>query len=240
MKRRRLALLVVLAAAFAGLLLLGNWQLARREWKRALVKQVAQHLAASPVPVPGAEQWQAIGRDDAYRRLRAAGVFHHDLEACTQAVTERGPGCWVLTPLQTDAGDWLLVNRGFVDEAHRDPATRAAAQRTGPVTVTGLLRLSEPNGGFLRRNDPAGNRWYSRDVAAIAAARGLPPDRVAPYFLDADAESSVPGGPAGGLTVIRFADNHLVYALTWYGLALMVLAAIGLLLRPTRNLPGST
>lgn len=240
MKRRRLALLVVLAAAFVGLLLLGNWQLARREWKRALVEQVAQHLAASPVPVPGAEQWQAIGRDDAYRRLRAKGVFHHDLEACTQAVTERGPGCWVLTPLRTDAGDWLLVNRGFVDEAHRDPATRAAAQRTGPVTVTGLLRLSEPNGGFLRHNDPAGNRWHSRDIAAIAAARGLPPDRVAPYFLDADAESSVPGGPVGGLTVIRFADNHLVYALTWYGLALMVLVAIGLLLRPTRNLPDST
>jgi len=239
MNARRVALLAVLAAALLGLVLLGNWQLARREWKLALIERVARHLAAPPVPAPGPEQWQAIGRADAYRRLRAEGVFHHDLEACTQAVTERGPGCWVLTPLAMADGRWLLVNRGFVDNARRDPAMRRAGQVSGPVLVTGLLRISEPGGGFLRRNDPAGNRWHSRDVAAIAAARGLPPDRVAPYFLDADTESSVPGGPVGGLTVIRFADHHLIYALTWYGLALMVLAAIGLLLRTARNPPGS-
>ncbi len=229
---RRFALLAVLAAAVVGLVLLGNWQLARREWKLALIERVTQHLAAAPVPAPGTSGWKAIGRDDAYRRLRAEGVFRHDLETCTQAVTERGAGCWVLTPLQAADGHWLLVNRGFVDDAHRDPASRVAGQVSGPVTVTGLLRLSEPGGGFLRTNDPAGNRWYSRDVAAIAAARGLSADRVAPFFIDADAASSVLGGPAGGLTVIKFANSHLAYALTWYGLALMVLAGIGLLLRP--------
>ena len=234
MKARRLALLAVLAAVLVGLVLLGNWQLARREWKLALIERVTQHLAAAPVPAPGASEWKAIGRDDAYRRLHAEGVFRHDLETCTQAVTERGPGCWVLTPLHTADGHWLLVNRGFVDDAHRDPSTRTEGQVAGPVTISGLLRLSEPGGGFLRANVPAGNRWYSRDVSAIATARGLPVDQVAPYFLDADAASSVPGGPVGGLTVIKFANSHLVYALTWYGLALMVLAGIGLLLRSER------
>lgn len=229
---RRFALLAVLAAAVVGLVLLGNWQLARREWKLALIERVTRHLAAAPAAAPGPAQWSAIGRDDAYRRLSVEGAFHHELETCTKAVTERGAGCWVITPLQTVDGHWLLVNRGFVDDSHRDPTSRAAGQVRGPVTITGLLRLSEPGGGFLRANDPAGNRWYSRDVAAIAMARGLPSDRTAPYFLDADIASSVPGGPAGGLTVIKFANSHLAYALTWYGLALMVLAGIGLLLRP--------
>ena len=235
MKPRRLALLAVLAAALIGLLLLGNWQLARREWKLALIERVERHLAAAPVAAPGPSEWPAISRDDAYRRLRAEGVFRHDLETCTQAVTELGPGCWVMTPLETADGWLLLVNRGFVDDLHRDRATRSAAQVAGVVTVTGLLRLSEPGGGFLRSNDPAANRWYSRDVAAIAAARGLPVDQVAPYFLDADAR--LPGGPVGGLTVIQFANSHLVYALTWYGLALMVLVGIVLVLRPERARP---
>jgi len=231
---RTLSLLLIAATLFVGFVALGNWQLARREWKLALIERVERHLAAAPAPAPGPGEWAAIGRDDAYRRLRAEGVFRHELETCTKAVTERGAGCWVMTPLQAADGHWLLINRGFVDDAHRDPATRAEGQIAGPVTIAGLLRLSEPGGGFLRSNDPAGNRWYSRDVAAIALARGLPADQVAPYFLDADAASSVPGGPVGGLTVIRFANSHLVYALTWYGLALMVLAGIVMVLRSVR------
>ena len=89
-----------------------------------------------------------------------------------------------------------------------------------PVTVTGLLRLTEPGGGFLRSNDPQADRWYSRDIAAIAARRGV---TAAPYFIDADASLNRPGQPVAGLTVIKFSDNHLVYAVTWYILALMTL-----------------
>ena len=92
------------------------------------------------------------------------------------------------------------------------------------MTVDGLLRLSEPP-AFLRRNDPARDNWYTRDVPAIAARRGL--RHVAPYFVDEDAgpEAGVAHAPAGGLTVIRFPNNHLGYLLTWYALALMVLVA---------------
>ena len=97
------------------------------------------------------------------------------------------------------------------------------------VTITGLLRPSEPGGAFLRDNAPEKDRWYSRDVAAIAKARGL--DRVAPYFVDAEAPPLAEGGGAGqpvsGLTVIQFRNNHLVYALTWFMLALMVAGGAG-------------
>lgn len=227
---RRFALLAGLALAFIGFVALGSWQLERRTWKLALIERVEAQLQAAPVAAPGPTAWDRIGRDDEYRRVSVTGRYRHDLETCTQAVTVRGPGCWVLTPLETDDGWLLLINRGFVDPAQRDPATRVEGQPDGIVAIDGLLRLSEPRGGFLRRNDPAQSRWYSRDVVAIAAARGLPAERVAPYFVDA--RGSVPGGPIGGLTVVRFRNSHLVYALTWYGLAALSLAGALLVIRP--------
>lgn len=121
-----------------------------------------------------------------------------------------------MTPLDTGAFT-VLVNRGFVPAEARDRATRAQGNVAGITTLRGLLRVSEPGGGFLRANNPAGDRWYSRDVAAIARARGLA--RAAPYFVDADAAPNAGGLPIGGLTVLRFSDNHLAYALTWFILA---------------------
>ena len=122
---------------------------------------------------------------------------------------------------------------------------RTAPEPMGETQVTGLLRISEPRGGFLRSNDPAGGRWYSRDVAAIAAAHGIAADAVAPYFIDAEAEPGIPralGGapawPAPGLTVIAFHNSHLVYALTWYGLALMVAAGAVFVWRDERRRRG--
>ena len=109
----------------------------------------------------------------------------------------------------------------------------AAASGTGEVSVTGLLRISEPGGGFLRDNAPADDRWYSRDVAAIAQARGLD-GPVAPYFIDAERPGPA-GYPVGGLTVIAFRNEHLVYALTWFGLALLVLVAAVVVARDERR-----
>jgi surfeit locus 1 family protein len=139
-------------------------------------------------------------------------------------VTERGAGFWVLTPLILADDTAVIVNRGFVPADRRDPAARVASElAAGPVAVTGLLRISEPGGAFLRSNDPAGDRWFSRDVAAIAAAKGI--TDVAPYFIDADATPNPGGLPIGGLTVVTFRNTHLVYALTWYALAAMSAAA---------------
>ena len=205
-------------AAIAGFIALGVWQLERRAWKLDLIARVDARLAAEPVAAPGPADWPAITRaDDEYRRITATGHFRHDLETPTQAVTELGPGYWILTPLETPDFT-LLVNRGFVPLDRRDPKTRPDGEAAGEVTVTGLLRLGEPGGGFLRANDPGAGRWYSRDVDAIAAARGLS-GPVAPYFLDADGAANPGGLPVGGLTVVSFRNSHLSYALTWFALA---------------------
>ena len=210
-------------ACVATLLALGVWQLERWAWKLDLIDRVERRVHAEAVPAPGPAAWPAINRaDDEYRRVTVSGRFLNDRETLVQALTVEGPGYWVVTPLQTADGT-VLVNRGFVPADRRDPASRSAGNPEGAITVTGLLRLSEPGGAFLRHNDPADNRWYSRDIAAIAAARGL--SHVAPFFVDADATPNPGGLPVGGLTVISFPNNHLVYALTWFTLALMLAGA---------------
>lgn len=208
---------MLLVLAFAGVAL-GVWQVQRRAWKHDLVEAVQTRSAANSVEAPGPQEWPQISADrDAYRRVMLTGTFRHDRETLVQAVTDLGGGFWVLTPLVGERFT-VLVNRGFVPPDRRAPETRAQGNPAGPVSVTGLLRITEPAGGFLRTNDAAGDRWYSRDVAAIAAARSL--DRTAPYFIDADATTNSGGYPVGGLTVVRFSDNHLVYALTWFALAI--------------------
>ena len=229
------ALLVAVGLALlAGFVALGNWQLQRRSWKLDLIERVEARVNAPPVAAPGPTIWPRIDAQGyEYLKVEATGRFRHDRETLVQAVTDYGSGFWVLTPLETDRGFTVLVNRGFVPQDRRALATRRSGQVGGPVAVQGLLRLSEPGGGFLRSNDPAAGRWYSRDVSAIAQANGLA--AAAPYFIDADAAANPGGLPRGGLTQVRFRNQHLQYALTWYALALLVGVGLWLLIRYERG-----
>ncbi|MBB3691725.1 SURF1 family protein [Sphingomonas sp. BK580] len=206
-----LALAVLGTALLAGL---GVWQVERRAWKLALIDRVERRLAAAPVAAPPRAAWRTIDDDSAYLRVRATGRWRPAAPVFVQAVTDFGGGYWVLAPLDTPGGT-ILINRGFVPLGDR-AAIRAPA---GDTSVTGLLRVTEPEGAFLRDNDPAADRWYSRDTNAIARARHL--GEVAPYFIDAEA-SGTTGWPRGGLTVVRFRNTHLIYALTWFTLAAMM------------------
>ena len=224
----------MLLGLFVGFVALGVWQIERLAWKTELIAQVDARVHAAPTPAPGPAQWATVTRQkDQYRRVVLTGTYRHDRETLVQAVTEAGGGFWVMTPLADDRGFTVLVNRGFVPPGRKAPGARADGQTQGPQTVVGLLRITEPKGGFLRANDAAGDLWRSRDVAAIAARRGLVD--VAPYFVDADATPNPGGWPLGGLTVIRFPNSHLVYALTWFGMGLLSLVGLGLFRREWRR-----
>jgi surfeit locus 1 family protein len=219
-RRLLLALCLVGTLLFAAL---GIWQVQRLAWKRDLIARVDARIHAAPVAPPAHRDWTALDwRDAEYRRVQVRGEFLHDRQTLVDALTALGPGAWVLTPLQTSDGV-ILINRGFVPTERREAAAQVEGLADGEVTVTGLLRRPEPRGRFLRPNKPAADRWFSRDVIAIARVRGL--QGVAPFFIDADAASSSAGGPVGGLTVVQFRNAHLVYALTWFGLA--VLCVVG-------------
>ena len=222
-----LALAGLMTAVFLGL---GIWQIQRLGWKLDLIERVEARVHAAPLPLR--DVLAMAPEDQEYRHVTVSGQFDHGGETLVQAVTELGGGYWVLTPLRTDDGQQVLINRGFVPPDRADPQTRPEGQPTGPVTLSGLARLTEPGGAFLRSNDPGAGRWYSRDVAAIAAARGL---QTAPIFIDAD-DAPQPGGyPVGGLTVIAFRNTHLIYALTWFTLAGIAAAGGWVLLRHERR-----
>ncbi len=214
---------------------LGVWQLERRAWKLALIERVEARIHAEPIAAPN-----LTGASDAavksleYKRIAASGHFLNDRETLVEAVTTLGGGYWVLTPFITGSGATILVNRGYVPFDRKTPESRRIGQIEGPVHVSGLLRPSEPRGGFLRSNDPAAGRWYSRDVAAIATARGL--HDVEPYFVDADSTPNAGGWPVGGLTVINFPNNHLVYALTWFSMAIGLAAVAVWLTRRAQSI----
>lgn len=220
------ALLLLFTTVFVAL---GVWQVKRLHWKLDLIARVDARVNAAPVPAPAPADWAAVNAsDDEYRHVTVSGLLLNQAETRVYASTELGPGYWVLTPLRAADGSIIFVNRGFVPSDRKDPATRPEGQVSGPVTITGLLRVNEPKGTLLRSNVPAADRWYSRDVTAMAEARHL--DNVAPYFIDADKTPNPGGLPVGGLTQVVFPNSHLQYALTWFAMALMSIGMAGYLI----------
>ena len=236
-----LAVIVVCGTLLFSLFVaLGCWQIQRLSWKLQLIARVEQRVHAVAVAAPTRLHWSEMtAASDEYRHVRVQGVFLDAYTTKVLASTVIGRGFWVMTPMRTDDGSVVFINRGFI------PFNATPAASPANAVVTGLLRITEPGGAFLHHNNPAGQLWYSRDVQAMAVARHL--TDVAPYLIDADAAQAVvestsgsaaegaaetaaetvaakqaSGVPVGGLTVINFNNNHLVYTLTWFALALMV------------------
>ena len=210
--------------ALAVLLGLGTWQLQRKTWKEGLIARIEARSHGAPgaiLPEASWSRWRAEA--DEFRRVRVTGNFLHEREAPVHglATGERGApvqGFYLLTPLRLADGATVLVNRGFVPTELRDPASRPESQPHGEVTVTGLVRAPEARNWFTPEDVPAQNRWFARDPPTIAAAKGL--DRAAPFYVEADATPNPGGWPRGGQTRLDLPNNHLQYALTWYGIAL--------------------
>ena len=234
-------IVVVLLAAilFSGFCALGYWQVERRAWKLDLIERIDARVHGDAVAAPARDDWENVTRArDEYRKVRVTGTYRNDLESQVYTATDYGAGYWVLTPLMRDDGTIIMINRGFVPTEKRAPDTRPEGMVEGEVTVTGLLRINEPVGTFIRDNVPSEERWYSRDVKAMATKRGLDATNVAPYFIDGDGAENPAKLPLGGLTKIRFPNNHLTYALTWFGMALLTLVAAWIVLRPRKHSGG--
>jgi len=226
----RWALLAFLIAATVGFVALGVWQVERLQWKRALIARVDARVHATPAQLPAsAFRSTPDPAEDEYRRVTVTGRLLHAQEVAVYATTERGPGYWIMTPLVTADGT-VWINRGYVDNAHRGRETRARHDESATVSVTGLLRMPEQHGVFLRANVPEEDRWYTRAPAEFSAARDVD-GAVAPFFIDAQDRIDTGNWPVPGLTMVQFRNNHLSYALTWFGMALLGLLASGFVLR---------
>jgi surfeit locus 1 family protein len=218
--------------ALAVLISLGLWQLERRAWKAELIGRIEARAYGAPAAIPPASEWSAWSAPaQEYRRVRVTGRFLYDRKAPVHGLLsgpQRGQpiqGYYLLAPLELRDGSHVVVNRGFVPTELREPSRRPDSEPAGEVTLTGLMRAPERRGWFVPENDPARNVWFTRDPDGIARAKGLA--LVAPFIIDADA-GPVPGGwPRGGQTRLSIPNDHLHYALTWFGLALTLAGVFG-------------
>jgi surfeit locus 1 family protein len=221
---------VLLLAVLVILLSLGTWQVKRLQWKEGLLADIAERQAAVPVPLADIEAMAASGIDVEYRRVTAAGHYLNDKERHFFATYNGMSGFYIYTPLQLDDGRFLLVNRGFVPYDQKEPSTREKGQRSGEQTISGLARarLPEKPSSLLPNNDIAKNIFYWKDLDVMASSIGLEPAKVVPFFVDADTTPNPGGLPVGGVTIVDLPNDHLQYAVTWYGLAAALIAIVAI------------
>jgi surfeit locus 1 family protein len=209
------------APAILLLLALGFWQVERLFWKQDLIAQRQAAVAAASIAAP--RSWEEA-RGMEFRHVTDEGMFLHDKEIFLGATSEAGrQGYQVLTPLLEPGGRAVFVNRGFIPAELKEPAKRAAGQIAGTVRVQGLLRLPpvEKPAWFLPDNRPDLNYWFWVDLPEMSAADRL--DRVAPFYIDADATPNPGGWPKGGVTRLALPNDHLQYAITWFSLAVALI-----------------
>jgi surfeit locus 1 family protein len=230
--RSWVGLLIPALIAFGILIGLGTWQVQRKAWKEGLIAALDAQLAATPIALPPAAAWVSLNRtSDEYRRVTFSATFDNAKESLVFAAPSNfrpdveGPGYWVFTPARLADGSIVEVNRGFVPAGRQDPKSRLQGQVTGPIDIVGSLRWPESRHWFTPTDEPAKNLWFTADPQPIAAAKGLA--AVAPFYVEQ--ESPVPPGglPKPGKLMVTLPDNHLQYALTWYGLALVLVIWFG-------------
>jgi surfeit locus 1 family protein len=227
MRRSWLGLLVPAVIAFAVLVALGTWQIQRKAWKEGLIAALTERLAAPPAPLPSPAAWPILDQArDEYRRVKFVATFDHGKESLVYGAASAfrpdvsGPGYWIFTPARLANDNFVTVNRGFVPEGRQDATSRADGQIAAPVEIVGVMRWPEGRHWFSPADDPLHNLWFVRDPLAIADAKEIRP--VAPFYVEQ--ESPVPPGglPQPGKLAVQLRNVHLQYALTWYGLALVL------------------
>lgn len=207
---------------FVGLVLLGNWQVTRLQWKLDLIKAAETRAYQSPSALPAGYLNE---ENHLYLRVMAEGIYQHDLERRIKAVTGLGPGYWVMTPLLMKESH-IWVNRGFIPQGSFTPSL---VYPEGLQKIEGLLRFSEPDGTALEKNDPLQGRWYSPDIPALNLDVGLVGE--GNFYIDAIHQLPQGAWPRGGMTKLAFRNHHLIYAVTWYTMATMLAAVMVYLIR---------
>jgi len=222
--RPSLWMTVSAAVALAILIGLGTWQWQRLQWKNDLIARMEAQLSADPMPLPA-----DIGDPAAwdFRPVSVTGTFLHDRELYLGPRTGKSAdglnrtGVHVITPLVLGDGRTVLVDRGWVPDDRRDPDRRADGQVPGVVTIHGIARVPSGPGPMQPDNRPDENFWFWSDLPAMADAAGV--DSVVPVLVEAGPAANPGGFPQGGRTIVTLTNNHLSYALTWWGLGLTLI-----------------
>jgi cytochrome oxidase assembly protein ShyY1 len=233
-RRGAVGLAVFTCAVVALLTGLGIWQLQRRIEKHALIAALTERLAAAPEALPPAAQWSRLtpARDE-FCRVRFSAIYQAGPDAMVYSAGSAvrsdvsGPGTWAFVPARLASGETVVIDAGFVQNTMQDRAQqdRAVARLvTGaPMTLTGYIRFPEQPGILTPAQNPAARLWFVRDHFAMAKALGW--GEVAPFYIDLESPAPESGIPKPGPLDVHLKDDHLQYAITWFGLAAAVFIA---------------
>jgi surfeit locus 1 family protein len=203
------------------LLWLGTWQLQRLEWKLKVIQNMEERMDAPAVDIAGV----APALNDEYRRYRVSGMFLADHEFHWLTTSETyGIGYQLFSPFRLDDGRLVIINRGYMPDALKEPSTRSEENwlETGPESFEVIARVPETPGSLDGANDVAANIWLTRDTRAMCTQTGLS-DCMALY-LERDGEVADAVWPKPNAARVKLVNNHLDYALTWFGLAIVLIA----------------
>lgn len=203
---------------------LGTWQIQRLHWKLDLLAKIHTGLTAAPMPLhdalPSGDASQITAAD--YRRVTVRGLFENGEDILFFTTGGEGaPVYHVLTPFLMDNGHTLLVDRGYVP-TNLPVSVWRKGDLDGVREVIGIIRKPGAPNWFTPPIDVAHRIVHTRDPQTLAKAFGL--KNVFPMFLEADATPNPGGWPKGGVTVVDLPNDHLQYAITWFGLALGLLS----------------
>jgi surfeit locus 1 family protein len=201
---------------------LGIWQLDRKVWKENLIATVTARLAQTPQDLPPRADWIHLAQaDNEYRRVAFPAEFLPGEEALVYSAGSafrpdvQGTGYWVFAPARLAGGSIVVVDRGFIPLEAKGVARRAP---TGIVDIVGVMRWPETRGLFTPADEPRNNIWFLRDPETMAKAHKWP--AVAPFYVEQETPVPEGGLPKPGKLTVNLPDNHLQYAITWFGLAL--------------------
>lgn len=240
---RRAGLLVPgmgVAVALVVLLALGIWQLDRRSWKAGLIATLQSRAAAAPVPLPLPARWAELAADtDEFRRMRLRVRIDPKAEGRVYAggaalrADVKGPGYFAFAPARLDDGGVVVVNRGFVAHPNPDASLRPIAVPDGAVDIVGAIRFPERSGWLVAPYSAGQDLWTVRDHRAMAVRYGW--GDVAPFYLEQEAPVPPGGLPKPGPLAVTLRNDHLGYAITWFGLAVVLLATFVVFVRGRRR-----
>ena len=242
--RGTMGLAIVTLVIVGTLLSLGFWQLQRRTAKHALVAALTERLADMPGALPAAATWSALTpAQDEFRRVTFTATLKPVPDAMVYSsgsgvrTDVPGPVTWAFLPAQLSSGETVVINAGFVQNTMQDRAQQdRAVQRliTGaPVAMTGYLRFPEAAGALTPNDDVRKRLWFTRDQRAMAQALGW--GEVAPFYIDLESPVPASGIPKPGPLEVHLKDDHLQYAITWFGLAAAVIVAFGVWIKGQRR-----
>jgi surfeit locus 1 family protein len=235
---------IVTLVILAVLLGLGFWQLQRRTQKHLLIAALTERFAGAPQPLPLSQQWPSLTPDhDEFRRVTFSATYDAKPDAMVYSSGSAvrtdisGPVTWAFLPAKLPDGSTVVINAGAVQNTMQDRAQQdRAVQRliTGaPVTLTGYLRFPEAAGALTPHDDVAKRLWFTRDQRAMGQALNW--GNIAPFYIDLEAPVPASGIPKPGPLEVQLKDDHMQYAVTWFGLAGAVLIAFGVWLRGQRR-----